>query len=154
MPVCQGPVPRRRSGRDRGYAESPSDPAQAGAVCRRAAPRQCPGLTIRPCRQTCAPDIVVAAHSFVRAEGLCFVEYLCEGRFLCAIHTTFPFRATGSLLACIGGSTGEAVATQDPRVKLAQEFTLQIWIAPLVLPELGHLDFRTEDRFLPLVSRR
>lgn len=30
------------------------------------------GVTIRPCRQTCVTDVVVAAQPFVRAEGLCF----------------------------------------------------------------------------------
>jgi len=32
------------------------------------------GLTIRPCRQTCVTDVVVAAEPFVRAESLMFHE--------------------------------------------------------------------------------
>ena len=40
----------------------------------------------------------------------------------------------------IGGSTGEAVATQNPRIKLAQNSALQLWIASLVLNQLGRFD--------------
>ena len=35
------------------------------------------GLPIRPCRQACVTDIVVAAQTFVRAKGLMFHESEC-----------------------------------------------------------------------------
>ena len=50
-----------------------------------------------------------------------------------------------------GGSTGEAVATQNPRIKLAQDAALPFWIASLVLPRLERLDASTAYRLLPLV---
>jgi hypothetical protein len=38
-----------------------------------------------------------------------------------------------------GGSTGEAVATQNPRIKLVEESALPFWISRWYYPDLGAL---------------